>query len=48
MDYLSVFRSKYGEDQVLEAYDAIMDLSPVSYYEMRVRLPGWQITGYLK
>jgi pimeloyl-ACP methyl ester carboxylesterase len=36
MDYLSVFRSKYGEQQVLAAYDTIMDLWPVSYEEIYV------------
>jgi pimeloyl-ACP methyl ester carboxylesterase len=33
-NYLSVFRSKSGEKQVLEAYDSIMDLWPVPYEDL--------------
>jgi len=36
MDYISVFRSKSGEQHVLEAYDAIMKVWPVPYQELYV------------
>jgi pimeloyl-ACP methyl ester carboxylesterase len=36
MDYTSVFRSKSGENQVLEAYDSIMKVWPVPYQELYV------------
>ena len=36
MDYISVFRSRSGEKQVLEAYDSIMKVWPVPYEELYV------------
>ncbi len=36
IDYLSVFRSKSGEKQVLEAYDSIMNSWPVAYEDLYI------------